>query len=201
MIEEQPGLINHAPARRIVTLPNVLSVSRLALLPLILLLLLKHQGHAAAGVMLISWLTDALDGWFARRLRLVSNLGRVLDHLVDKVWVGSVLVTLVFTANLPLFIAASVILRDVLILAGSGIIMRTRGSFVSSDVLGKITGTAFALMILFYTLAVPTLLPYKPIVDLAVITLVVVSFINYLTVFLRQMVHFRLPGEDEHHDT
>jgi cardiolipin synthase len=187
---------SHAPAHRIVTLPNILSVSRLALLPVILLLLMKHQGYAAAGVMLVSWLTDALDGWFARRLNLVSNLGRVLDHLVDKVWVGSVLVTLVFTSDLPLFIAAAVILRDLLILAGSSVIMRARGAFVSSDVLGKTTGSAFAIMILYYTLQMPALARYRTIVDYSVIVLVVASFINYVTVFLRRMSRFRLPGEE-----
>lgn len=191
---------NHGAASRIITLPNVLSVSRLVLLPVVLLLIMKRQGGAAAAFMLVSWLTDALDGWFARRLRQVSNLGRVLDHLVDKVWVGSVLVTLVFTSDLPLFVAAAVIVRDVLILAGSSVIMKSRGSFVSSDVVGKITGCAFALMILFYTLQLPALMPYRSVVDYTILVLIAVSSINYVTVFLRRMSRFRLPGEENHSD-
>src|SRR5512136_1849974 len=130
----------HPTAARIVTVPNILSVSRVILLPIVLLLLFKRQGVAAVAVMLVSWTTDALDGYLARKLGQVSNLGRVLDHLVDKVWVGSVLVALVFIRGLPLFLAGAVILRDLLILAGSGVIMKTKGSFVSSDVVGKITG-------------------------------------------------------------
>jgi cardiolipin synthase len=186
----------HSTAARIVTIPNILSVSRLVLLPVVLLLLFKHQGTAAVAVMLVSWSTDALDGYFARKLGQVSNLGRVLDHLVDKVWVSSVLVTLVFIRDLPLFIAGAVILRDLLILAGSGIIMKTKGSFVSSDVVGKITGFAFALMMVFYTLELPALMKYKAAVDYSVAILVVVSFLNYVTVFLRRMVRFHLPGEE-----
>jgi|WetSurMetagenome_2_1015567.scaffolds.fasta_scaffold78182_2 cardiolipin synthase (CMP-forming) len=189
---------NHAPASRIITLPNILSVSRLVLLPVVLLLIMKRQGGAAAALMLVSWLTDALDGWFARRLRQVSNLGRVLDHLVDKVWVGSVLVTLVFTSDLPLLVAAAVIIRDILILAGSSVIMKAKGSFVSSDVVGKMTGCAFALMILFYTLQLPALMPYRAIVDYTVLVLIAVSGINYVAVFLRRMSRFRLPGEENH---
>ena len=187
---------DHPTAARIVTIPNILSVSRLVLLPVVLLLLFRHQGRAAVGVMLVSWSTDALDGYLARKLGQVSNLGRVLDHLVDKVWVGSVLVTLVFLRDLPLLLAAAVILRDVLILAGSGIIMKARGSFVSSDVVGKITGFAFALLIVFYTLELPALLRYKAWFDYGVTILVVVSFVNYVTVYLRRMARFRLPGEE-----
>jgi cardiolipin synthase (CMP-forming) len=187
----------HPSAARIVTVPNILSVSRIILLPIVLLLLFKRQNAAAVGVMAVSWTTDALDGYIARKLDQVSNLGRVLDHLVDKVWVGSVLVTLVYIRNLPFFLAAAVILRDLLILAGSGVIMKQRGLFVQSDVVGKITGFAFALMIVFYTLEVPALMGYKSAVDSIVTVLVAVSFINYLTVFLRRMARFRLPGEEQ----
>jgi cardiolipin synthase len=187
---------SHTTAARIVTIPNILSVSRIVLLPIVLLLLFKHQNTAAVAVMVVSWSTDALDGYLARRLNQVSNLGRVLDHLVDKVWVGSVLVALMFIRDLPFFIAAAVILRDLLILAGSGVIMKTKGSFVSSDVVGKITGCAFALMIVFYTLEIPPLMKFKSAVDFVVTVLVVVSFLNYVTVFLRRMARFRLPGEE-----
>jgi cardiolipin synthase (CMP-forming) len=192
---EQPKN-GHSTAARIVTAPNILSVSRIVLLPIVLLLLFKHQNAAAVAVMVVSWTTDALDGYLARKLGQVSNLGRVLDHLVDKVWVGSVLVALVFIRDLPLFLAGAVILRDLLILAGSGVIMKVRGSFVQSDVVGKITGFAFASMMVFYTLELPALLRYKAAVDYGVTVLVVVSFVNYVTVFLRRMVRFRLPGEE-----
>ena len=183
-------------ARRFVTIPNLLSISRLLLLPVVLLLLIKRQGIAALALMLISWVTDALDGFLARRLNQVSDLGRVLDHLVDKVWVGSVLVTLVCVSALPIHIAAAVILRDLLILAGSLVIMKSQGSFVSSDVLGKITGFAFALLIVYYTLNLAVLRFYKPYVDMTVTVLIAVSFLNYVAVFLKRMGKLRLPDEE-----
>jgi cardiolipin synthase (CMP-forming) len=192
----EPSKNGHTTAARIVTVPNILSVSRIVLLPIVLLLLVKRQNAAAVAVMAVSWTTDALDGYLARKLGQVSNLGRVLDHLVDKVWVGSVLVTLVYLRNLPFYLAAAVIFRDLLILAGSGVIMKVRGLFVQSDVVGKITGCAFALMMVFYTLELPVLMKYKSAVDFIVTVLVVVSFLNYLTVFLRRMARFRLPGEE-----
>ena len=147
--------------------------------------------------MVVSWITDGLDGYLARKLNQVSNLGRVLDHLVDKIWIATVLVVLVSLRGLPVYIAAAVILRDLLILAGSLVIMRTRGSFVSSDVLGKITGAAFALMIVYYTLDLPVLAGYRTLVNITVTVLIVVSFLNYLTVFLRWMGKFRLPSDQD----
>jgi cardiolipin synthase len=182
---------------RIVTVPNVLSLSRMVMLPVILFLLFRHEGLAALAVMVVSWITDGLDGFLARRMHQVSDLGRVLDHVVDKVWVGSVLVTLVFIRGLPLALAAAVVLRDALILLGSTVIMRWRGHFVSSDVLGKITGFAFAVMIVYYTIDVPALEPARPVVNYSVGVLVVASFINYVTVFLRKMGRFRLPDEEQ----
>ncbi len=193
-------------ALRLVTLPNLLSLSRLLILPLVLLFLVRRERLVTIALMLVSWSTDALDGWLARRLHQVSDLGRVLDHLVDKIWVGTVLVTLIYTCGLPLPIAVAVIVRDLLILGGSLIVMKSRGSFVSSDVLGKITGCAFALMMVYYILDLPALRPIKLYVDWTVAVLIVVSFLNYGAVFLRKLGRFRLPGEDQrdsapdHHD-
>ncbi len=192
----EPNRAQQTGAARLITIPNILSLSRIILLPIVLLFLLQRQGTVAVVVMGLSWTTDALDGWLARRLGQVSNLGRVLDHLVDKVWVGTVLVCLVSVRDLPIIIAGAAILRDLLILAGSIVIMKAKGSFVSSDVLGKITGCAFALMIVYYTLELPALLRYKALVDYSVGLLIVVSFVNYVTVFLRKMARFRLPGEE-----
>ena len=182
-------------ARRLVTIPNILSLSRLVLLAPILLLLGRDRGTLALGLMAVAWITDALDGWLARRLRQVSNLGRVLDHLVDKIWIGTVLVMLVLLRDLPAYIAVAVIGRDLLILAGSLVLMKARGTFVSSDVLGKITGFAFALMIIYYTLNLPALAGWKGWMDSTVTVLIVVSFLNYLSVFFRWMSGFRLPAE------
>lgn len=193
---ENPTRNGQSWPARIATVPNILSLSRLVLLPVILYFLFRHQGLAALTVMAISWFTDGLDGYLARRFDQVSDLGRVLDHVVDKVWVGTVLVTLTFTRGLPLAIAAAVILRDILILLGSSVIMRVRGHFVSSDVLGKITGFAFAVLMVFYTLSPPALEGYRLVIDYSVGALIVASFVNYFTVFLRKMGRFRLPDEE-----
>ncbi|MBM3316098.1 CDP-alcohol phosphatidyltransferase family protein [candidate division WOR-3 bacterium] len=186
---------HHGGLGRVVTAPNLLSLSRLLLLPAVLLLLVRRQSAAALVAMVVCWVTDALDGYIARRTNQVSDLGRMLDHVVDKIWVASVLVALVALRDLPVLLVAAVIVRDLLILAGSAILMKTRGSLPSSDVVGKITGFAFALLIVFYTLNLPALMRYKSHADFTVGILIAVSFLNYLGAYLRKMTRFRLPGD------
>ncbi|MEO0010328.1 MAG: CDP-alcohol phosphatidyltransferase family protein [candidate division WOR-3 bacterium] len=200
---------NHHSANnhvKIITIPNILSISRLLFLPLILFFLLQHESILAIITMLVSWSTDALDGFLARRLNQVSDTGKVLDHLVDKIWIAAVLVTLVYLSDLPLYIAVSVIIRDLLILAGSFMLMKFRGKLVSSDAVGKLTGLAFALLILYYTLSINNRLTgvysfisdlerYKYFVNLTVLVLIIISFLNYLVLFLRIMLKLRFPGD------
>ncbi|MEO0073637.1 MAG: CDP-alcohol phosphatidyltransferase family protein [candidate division WOR-3 bacterium] len=180
---------------RLLTLPNLLSASRLLLLPPVLLLLIRGHSVAALSLMCLCWITDALDGYVARHTNRVTELGKALDHIVDKIWVGSVLGVLVSLRNLPIGLVIAVITRDLLIIAGSTVLLKRRGTLPSSDVVGKITGFAFALLILFYTLSIPALLRYKAYVDFAVIILIAVSFLNYLATYLRKMTRICLPGD------
>lgn len=132
----------------ILTVPNLLSISRLLLLPLILFFLSKKLYFLGLIFISISWLTDTFDGYLARKLNQVSDLGKILDHLVDKIWVGSILVALVMTTNLDFKIVLAVIIRDLLITAGFIFLMKKKNIVSKSSLLGKITGFLFALLIL-----------------------------------------------------
>lgn len=180
---------------RLLTLPNLLSISRLLLLPPVLLLLIRGHSVVALALMCLCWITDALDGYVARRTNRVTDLGKALDHVVDKIWVGSVLGVLVSVRDLPIGLVIGVITRDLLIVAGSTVLMKKRGTLPSSDIVGKITGFAFAVLIIFYTLSVPGLMRYKTYLDLTIAVLIAVSFLNYLWTYLRRMTRLQLPGE------
>jgi len=172
---------------KVLTLPNFLSISRLFLLPLILLTLATKQSVTALILMVLSWISDALDGYLARKMNLVSNLGRLLDHLVDKIWVGTILVTLVLVKDLPVYIAAAVIIRDLLIVFGSSFIANVQKNIVSSNFMGKVAGFLFALIIVVYTLDIKKLEFIKNYLLIAVLIAIILSFINYSYIFLRTM--------------
>lgn len=96
-------------------LPNALTMLRIALIPLVLWFLAQATPQAsfwAAMVYIACALTDALDGWLARRKGLVSIVGKFLDPLADKVLVMAVMVWLVGMLRLPKWLAVAILARE-----------------------------------------------------------------------------------------
>lgn len=137
---------------RILTVSNGLSVVRVALVIPIVLLLRTSADESRLpllGLMMLAVLTDFLDGWFARQFSQVTELGKIIDPLADKLSVGIVALVLVLTARIPQWYFFLVIGRDLAILAG-GIYIRHRTNItLQSNTLGKWAVTAVALYILF----------------------------------------------------
>ena len=80
---------------QILTIPNLLSVFRIALIPIIVWLYKYESNYTAAiGVILISGATDIVDGWLARRFNMVSDFGKALDPLADKLTQAALLLCL-----------------------------------------------------------------------------------------------------------
>ena len=127
MPSDGPGL-NDASLDRIATVPNLLSLIRIALIPVFVLLLL-HHGTEEAGLILLAGVvaTDWVDGYVARHTGQVSNLGKLLDPVADRLALTAALVTLVVRDAFPLWAALLVIVRDILILvAGAILLFRSR---------------------------------------------------------------------------
>ena len=114
-------------ADRVVTVPNLLSVLRLAGVPLFLWLLLGPQADVAAVVVLaVASFTDWLDGVLARRLGQYSRLGELLDPAADRLYILAALIGLVLRNIIPWWLAALLIGRD-LVLALTLPVLRRHG--------------------------------------------------------------------------
>lgn len=88
---------------RVITIPNLLSLLRLCLIPVIVWLYLVRGNQFAAGcLMVLSGLTDVMDGRIARRFHMVSDLGKALDPIADKATQAAVLICLI--AKFPLMV-------------------------------------------------------------------------------------------------
>ncbi|MEO7146692.1 MAG: CDP-alcohol phosphatidyltransferase family protein [Terrimesophilobacter sp.] len=111
---------------RIVTIPNVLSLIRLALVPLFLVLILLGENVTALLVLVVSSLTDFLDGVLARRLNQVTRLGQLLDPAADRLFIFATLIGLAVVGAMPWWLVAVIIARDVLLLV-LGIILANLG--------------------------------------------------------------------------
>lgn len=123
---------------RVWTVPNIISMVRLAGVPLFLWLVLGPQQDALAlVVLLVAGFTDFLDGWLARRLDQHSSLGEILDPVADRLYILAVVVGLFLRDIIPWWVAILLPLRD-LLLWGLVPFLRTRGfSALPVHFLGK----------------------------------------------------------------
>ncbi len=102
---------------RIVTVPNLLSILRLLGIPLFLWLVLSEQANGwAAVVLILSALTDYLDGMVARRWNQISRVGQLLDPVADRLYVIAALVAFGIEGIVPWWLVALLFARDLVLL-------------------------------------------------------------------------------------
>ena len=142
------------------------------------------------GLILLAGLTDWLDGKLARWSRSVSNWGKVLDPLCDKVAIFVISLALVLDGTLPLWFALVVVARDLLIVLGSIVLTRRIGEVQMSIRSGKVAVTAMAVTILAALLGADS-----PIMNFCIgstVALMTYSFILYIARFV-SLVRGRKP--------
>ncbi len=127
---------------------NSLSISRIVLTIPVAIFLILHNYNIAVIIGIIAGITDFLDGFLARRLNQVSELGKILDPVADKVFIGIIAIVLVYTGIMPFWFLIAILSRDILILLG-GIYFRKKTNFVlTSTFEGKATFTIIMLVTL-----------------------------------------------------
>lgn len=126
----------------ILTVPNLLSCTRILLIP-VFMALIVHEGTELAGMLLFAGVaaTDWVDGYVARRTNQVSELGKVLDPVADRLAIAAGLIAIMIRGALPLWAGLAVILRDVAVLIVGAALLAGRGVRVDVRFLGK-TATA-----------------------------------------------------------
>jgi cardiolipin synthase len=179
---------------RIITLPNLLTIFRMALIPVFVSLLFYQKFLLALGVFLVAGITDGLDGLLARRFHQQSPLGRILDPIADKMMLVTSFVVLsmrgVFPTPLPkhlpipFWVTITVISRDVFILVGAAAINMVSGfRAFRPSFLGKLSTVvqilAIATVILAAQIRVGTGY-YLPTVYTTVFALTLLSGIHYV---------------------
>ena len=145
-METSEGRPPQGSSRRVLTVPNVISFSRIALIPVFFLLIVDPD-TTTAGVILFAVViaTDWVDGTIARRTGQVTELGKVLDPVADRLAIAAGIIALVIRGVFPLWAAVAILARDlVVLLAGAYVLSRTH---VRLDVrwIGKVA--TFSLMV------------------------------------------------------
>lgn len=144
---------------RIVTIPNILSLLRLLLIPVFLVLLVLGQFGWALLLIAVSAITDFVDGYVARHFNQVSRLGQLLDPAVDRLFILSTLLGLGWVGVLPWWLVAVIVARDVLLLVLGVVLANHRFGPLPVHHLGKMGTFAilFAMPVLLFAAAFPDL--------------------------------------------
>lgn len=126
--------------------PNILTIIRFLLIPIILLFLFSGNYLLAFIFFTISGITDILDGYIARKFNLVSNFGKLMDPLADKLTQISMLAALFFLNIVPVWILIIVLLKEVIMVAGASFLYG-KSVVVYSRWYGKLATVLFYIAI------------------------------------------------------
>ena len=167
-------------------LPNKLTLFRVILIPFFVFFLLApyfegYGNYIAVAIFIVASLTDMLDGKIARKYNLVTNFGKFMDPLADKLLVCSAMICLISTGQLAAWIVIIIIARE-FIISGFRPIASDNGIVIAASYWGKFKTTFQMLMVIVLILNIPnqfftvlgTILTY------IALALTIISLIDYI---------------------
>ena len=136
----------------IINLPNMITIFRIVLVPVLFLMLFfspgKLQSFFAGLVFSVASISDCVDGYLARRMNLVTDFGKFLDPLADKLLVGVALIMMIPLGRVPLWIVAIILGREVMVTLLRVISLRKGNKVIEASMTGKYkTGFQIAAII------------------------------------------------------
>ena len=127
-------------------IPNILTVLRFFLIPFIIYFIIVDMYPLAFVFLILSGLTDVLDGWIARKFNFITNFGKLIDPLADKATQIAVLLTLSFKSIIPFWIIIVVAIKEATMIAGASFLYG-KELVVSSKWFGKLSTVLFYIAI------------------------------------------------------
>lgn len=191
-------------SKKIITIPNILSMFRLCLIPVFVVLYLRaengmgnHLYFWAAGVLLLSGLTDIADGFIARKFHMVSDFGKIIDPIADKLTQLAMLFCLVF--HEPLMLLPLILLAVKELVSGVAALMfiKETGTVEGADWHGKVSTCLLYATMLLHLLwyNIPKALSHSLI--LACTVMMTLSFVLYMIRSLKPVVQSRRARKEE----
>ena len=181
--------------KEIFTIPNLLSIFRLALIPLYVAIYLNARSstdyHLAAAILAVSCLTDLIDGQIARRFNMISTVGKVLDPLADKVTQFTMVICLSVKYPILWSLVILIFIKEIFQLVAGLLRFRKGKMLKGAQITGKICTT-----ILFISLILLVMMPEIPRTAVEIITLVdgiflLIAFVDYAIVYNRKDSKFQ----------
>lgn len=164
-------------------LPNKLTIFRVILIPFFIVFLLVSitpvDKWIALAIFIIASLTDLLDGKIARKYNLVTNFGKFMDPLADKLLVCSALICLIELERIPSWMVIVIIARE-FIISGFRLVASDNGVVIAASYWGKFKTTFQMVAVCLLIADIPALYLLTRIVLWIAVILTVVSLVDYL---------------------
>ncbi len=161
-------------------IPNILSAFRILLIPFLLYALLERNHFASATLLVISGITDTLDGWIARHFDAITPLGKILDPIADKLTQTVLSLTLMLNYVRFWYFFAFILTKECVMMILGGQLVRKKVQLEGAKLLGKINTVLFYL-IMFILIVFPSLSDQAVFILLLIVSVsALVSGISYL---------------------
>lgn len=135
--------------------------------------------YAALVIFILASLTDTADGYIARKYKLVTDFGKFMDPLADKLLVCSAMICLIHTGELPAWVVIIIIARE-FIISGFRLVASDNGIVIAASWWGKIKTILQMVMIIVILLNIDGWRPFELILIAAATAMTIVSLIDYL---------------------
>ena len=166
-------------------LPNKLTILRVIMIPFFVAALLYDGGadqnmrYVAAALFIIASLTDMLDGKIARKYNLVTNFGKFMDPLADKLLVCSALICMIELRELPAWMVIIIISRE-FIISGFRLVASDNGVVIAASCWGKFKTTFQMIGVVLLIFNIPVLSTLTTIIVWIALALTVISLVDYI---------------------
>ena len=166
-------------------LPNKLTVLRVIMIPFFVVSLLAFHGEVrllrnlAAAIFIVASLTDMLDGKIARKYNLVTNFGKFMDPLADKLLVCSALICLIELGQLPSWMVIIIVSRE-FIISGFRLVASDNGVVIAASYWGKFKTTFQMIAVVLLIVGIPALSMVTTAVVWIALVLTVISLVDYI---------------------
>ncbi|MBF0414930.1 MAG: CDP-alcohol phosphatidyltransferase family protein [Magnetococcales bacterium] len=176
-------------------IPNFLSFVRIFSVPVFIWMVLNHHHSWALILFITAAFTDALDGFLAKKLNQITEIGKFLDPIADKVLLISSFVTLTINGLIPLWITLIVVTRDMVIIIGAVVFQVLTGTLriepLSISKINTLLQILFIIVVLYGDLFVQPSWIFSVILSMVTVT-TILSGVSYILIWTRKAVEIEL---------
>lgn len=187
--------------KEIFTIPNLLSLFRLMLIPLYVTIYLNARDNAdyylAAAILAVSCLTDLIDGQIARRCNMISTVGKVLDPFADKVTQFTLVICLSIKYPILWTLSVLIFVKEIFQLT-AGIVRFKKGRMLKgAQITGKICTTVLFLSLIILVMMPDIEYKYVQLITLIDAIFLLIAFTDYIIVYIRKDTKFQVLENNE----